>query len=550
MKSLAYTTKEKDMNSSKWAIRLPIIITSAVAVGVLLGANFTTSDHPSGDINQSLFKFREVLGYIDRNYVDEVNTDELVETAVVNMLEKLDPHTVYIPKEEVALAQSQLQGNFEGIGIEFNIFKDTLYVVTPLSGGPSEKVGLQAGDKIVAVNGESMAGVELNTRKVFDKLRGPKGSEVKLDILRGKDTPLAFTIIRDKIPQASVDVAYMVNREVGFIKVSRFTVTTYDEFYAAMEKLIDQGMQKLVLDLTGNPGGYLDKAVSMVDELLPGNNMIVYTKGKEARYNDEYRAVKKGLFEKGAVVVMIDQGSASASEIVAGALQDNDRALIVGRRSFGKGLVQMPINLTDGSELRLTISRYYTPSGRSIQKPYEGKDEEYSEDLNDRYEQGELFVADSIHVNDTLEYATSKGRKVYGGGGIVPDVFVAIDTTQTSGYLTKLYTSNSLREFTFKYYDFNRKKFEKMGLDEFLNSFEVTDKMLEDLNKLAKENTVDFTPAEFAKSKDLIKIHVKAQIARSNWGEEGFFPVFNQADEIFLEALTLFEQAERLAERN
>jgi len=538
------------MNSSKWAIRLPIIITSAVAVGVLLGANFTTSDHPSGDINQSLFKFREVLGYIDRNYVDEVNTDELVETAVVNMLEKLDPHTVYIPKEEVTLAQSQLQGNFEGIGIEFNIFKDTLYVVTPLSGGPSEKVGLQAGDKIVAVNGENMAGVGLNTRKVFDKLRGPKGSEVKLDILRGKGTPLAFTIIRDKIPQASVDVAYMVNREVGFIKVSRFTVTTYDEFYAAMEKLIDQGMQKLVLDLTGNPGGYLDKAVSMVDELLPGNNMIVYTKGKEARYNDEYRAVKKGLFEKGAIVVMIDQGSASASEIVAGALQDNDRALIVGRRSFGKGLVQMPINLTDGSELRLTISRYYTPSGRSIQKPYEGKDKEYSEDLNDRYEQGELFVADSIHVNDTLEYATTKGRKVYGGGGIVPDVFVAIDTTQTSGYLTKLYTSNSLREFTFKYYDSNRKKFEKMGLDEFLTGFEVTDKMLEDLNKLAKENTVEFTAAEFAKSKELIKIHVKAQIARSNWGEEGFFPVFNQADEIFLEALTLFEQAEQLAERN
>jgi carboxyl-terminal processing protease len=539
------------MNNSKWAIRLPIIITSAIAIGVLLGANFTTSNTPSGDINKSLFKFREVLGYIDKNYVDDVNSDELVETAIVSMLEKLDPHTVYIPKEEVVLAQSQLQGNFEGIGIEFNIFKDTLYVVTPLSGGPSEKVGLQAGDKIIKVNGENMAGIGLNNRKVFDKLRGPKDSEAKLEILRGSDpTPLEFVVIRDKIPQSSVDVSYMVNREVGYIKVSRFTATTYDEFYAAMEKLIDQGMKKLVLDLTGNPGGYLDKAVNMADELLAGDNMIVYTQGKEARYNDEYRSVRKGIFEKGPVVVMIDQGSASASEIVAGALQDNDRALIVGRRSFGKGLVQMPINLSDGSELRLTISRYYTPSGRSIQKPYNGKDEAYSHDLADRYENGELFVADSMHVNDSLEYVTTKGRKVYGGGGIVPDFFVAIDTAETSNYLTRLYTSNSLREYTFKFYEANKKRFEKMGFDEYFNEFTVTDKMLDDLNKIARENDVNFAPADFNKSKELVRIHIKAQIARSNWGEEGFFPVFNQADEIFLKALTLFDQAEQLAERN
>lgn len=539
------------MNNSKWAIRLPIIVTSAVAIGVLLGANFTTSDTPSGDINKSLFKFREVLGYIDRNYVDEVNSDELVETAITNMLEKLDPHTVYIPKEEVVLAQSQLQGNFEGIGIEFNIFKDTLYVVTPLSGGPSEKVGLQAGDKIVKVDGENIAGIGLNNRKVYEKLRGPKGSEVKLEIMRdSKGKVLEYTIIRDKIPQSSVDVAYMVNKEVGYIKVSRFTATTYDEFYAALEKLIDQGMQKLMLDLTGNPGGYLDKAVNMADELLAGNQMIVYTKGKESRYNDEYRAIRKGIFEKGPVIVMIDQGSASASEIVAGALQDNDRALIVGRRSFGKGLVQMPINLSDGSELRLTISRYYTPSGRSIQKPYDGKDEAYAHDLADRYENGELFVADSIHVNDSLEYTTTKGRKVYGGGGIVPDYFVPIDTTETSGYLTRLYTSNSLREYTFKYFEANKNRFEKMGFDQFFRDFTVTDKMLDDLNKVARENKVKFTTAEFNKSKELIRIHVKAQIGRSNWGEEGFFPIFNQADEVFVKALTLFEQAEQLAERN
>lgn len=537
------------MNNSKWAIRLPIIVTSAIAIGVLVGANFTTSQHPSGDVNKSLFKFREVLGYIDRNYVDEVNSDELVETAITNMLEKLDPHTVYIPQEEVTLAKSQLQGNFEGIGIEFNIFKDTLFVVTPLSGGPSEKVGLIAGDKIVKVDGDNIAGIGLNNRKVFDKLRGPKGSEVMLSVIRHKE-PLEFKIIRDKIPQSSVDVSYMVSEDIGYVKVSRFTATTYDEFHAAMEKLIDQGMERLVLDLTGNPGGYMDRAVNIVDELLPGNDMIVYTKGKEPRYNSEYKAQRKGLFEKGAVIVMVDQGSASASEIVAGALQDNDRALIVGRRSFGKGLVQMPINLTDGSELRLTISRYYTPSGRSIQKPYTGKDEAYSHDLAARYESGELFVADSIHFNDSLEYLTAKGRKVYGGGGIVPDVFVPIDTTETSGYLTKLYTSNTLREYTFKYNAANKKKFEKMGFDEFFSDFTVSDKMIEDLNKLARENKVKYSNAEFYKSKDLIKIHVKAHLARSNWGEEGFFPVFNQADEIFVKAVTLFDQAEQLAEKN
>ncbi len=539
------------MNNSKWAIRLPIIITSAIAVGVLVGANFTTTQNPSGDVNKSLFKFREVLGYIDRNYVDQVNSDELVETAITNMLEKLDPHTVYIPKEEVTLAQSQLQGNFEGIGIEFNIFKDTLFVVTPLSGGPSEKVGLLAGDKIIKVDGDNVAGIGLNNRKVFDKLRGPKGSEVMLSVIRpSAREPLEFKIIRDKIPQSSVDVSYMVNKEVGYIKVSRFTATTYDEFHKALQKLVDQGMEKLVLDLTGNPGGYMDRAVNMVDELLADNNMIVYTKGKEPRYNSEYKSQRKGLFEKGPVIVMIDQGSASASEIVAGALQDNDRALIVGRRSFGKGLVQMPINLTDGSELRLTISRYYTPSGRSIQKPYVGKNEEYSHDLAERYESGELFFADSIHINDSLEYVTSTGRKVYGGGGILPDVFVPVDTTITSGYLTRLYTSNSLREYTFKYNAANKKRFEKMGFDEFFNEFQVTDKMLDDLNKLARENKVKFTNTEFAKSKELIKTHIKAHLARSNWGEEGFFPVFNQADEIFLKAVTMFDQAEQLAERD
>ena len=469
--------------NSKSVVRLPILLSIAIAMGILIGANMVGSESGKKDLYQSIYKFREIVSYIDRNYVDEVDTDELVETAINDMLEKLDPHTSYIPKKDIEIVSSQLKGKFEGIGIEFNIFHDTIYVVSPLSGGPSEKIGLKTGDKIVKVDGETVAGIGINNRGVFDRLRGPKGSEVTVSIKRRNVSELMdFTIERDKIPQHSVDVAYMVDDEIGYIKVNRFTATTYDEFKVALGKLKNDGMSKLVLDVTGNPGGYMDRAVNMADEFLSGDKMIVYTKGKESRYNAEHRAYRKGAFEEGSLIVLIDAGSASASEIVSGAVQDNDRGLIVGRRSFGKGLVQMPISLNDGSELRLTISRYYTPSGRSIQKPYElGDQDDYYEDFSNRAANGELYSADSIEVVDSLRFETAKGRTVYGGGGITPDVFVALDSTYNSRYLNRLFYTNTMREYVLKYYEDNKASLEKWELADFKDNFEVTENMLQEM---------------------------------------------------------------------
>lgn len=537
------------IKNSDSQIRLPFLLALAVAAGILIGATMVDSSSPTNNLVNSYLKFKEILTYIQRDYVDEVNTDELVETAINKMLEKLDPHSVYIPAEELELAKSQLEGEFEGIGIEFNIFKDTIYVVAPLSGGPSEEVGLLSGDKIIEVDGKNVAGTGIDNQDVFDLLRGPKGSNVEVGVKRkGSDKLLHFNITRDKIPQESIDVSYMVDNEVGYIKVSRFAATTYDEFKKALAGLKDKGMKKLIIDLQGNPGGYMDRAINIVDELLAGNKLIVYTEGKQPRYNSEARAYKEGLFEKHPVIILLDEGSASASEIVAGALQDNDRALIVGRRSFGKGLVQMPIPLDDGSELRLTISRYYTPSGRSIQKPYGEGHNEYGMELLNRYKHGELFNADSIHFNDSLKFKTSKGRIVYGGGGIMPDYFVPLDTTDMSvDYLRKLTASNVFREYTLEYYEEHKSQLEKMSFEEYHKNFEVSDKMLNDLVKLAESADVPYKEQEFKESKDIIKNRVKALIARSAWGNEGAYPIFNEENDIFQQALKLFEEAEKLA---
>lgn len=501
------------------------------------------------DLYKSIYKFREIISHIDKNYVDEVNTDELVEEAINKMLEKLDPHTAYIPTKDMELVSSQLQGKFEGIGIEFNIFHDTIYVVTPLSGGPSEKVGLRSGDKIIKVDDELVAGINISNRGVFDRLRGPKGTKVKVTIYRKNEAELLdFTIERDKIPQYSVDVAYMVNEEVGYIKINRFTATTYDEFKTALTTLKGQNMTKLILDLTGNPGGYMDRAINMADEFIEGNPMIVYTKGKEPKYNTEHRAYRKGDFETGSLIVLIDAGSASASEIVSGAVQDNDRGLIVGRRSFGKGLVQMPIPLNDGSELRLTISRYYTPSGRSIQKPYvNGEKGSYRADYSERVENGELYSADSVHFIDSLKYTTAKGRTVYGGGGIMPDVFVPMDSSYNSSYLNKLFYTNTVREYALSYFEEHGNKLKGLKFEEYRQKFEVSDAMLKNLVKLGEKNGVKFDEKGFEKSKGFIKTFIKAQVARSIWDNQGFYPIFNETNEIFREALKQFGKADEVA---
>ncbi|MEM6522689.1 MAG: S41 family peptidase [Bacteroidota bacterium] len=533
--------------NSNYQIRLPIIITVAIAGGILIGATFT--DKPTvvqNDLGKSMQKFKEVLTLIDRNYVDQVDTDELVEDAIEHMLTNLDPHSAYIPAKDKIQANEGLQGNFEGIGIEFNIFKDTIVVVSPLSGGPSEAVGLISGDKIIEVDSKVVAGVGFTNRDVQKTLKGPKGSEVEVTVKRkGKREPIVFNIIRDKIPQQSVDASYMITDEIGYIKVSRFSATTYDEFKAALEQLKKDGMEKLVLDLQGNPGGYMNHAINMVDEFVPDDKKIVYTQGKQTRFNSQAFADRKGLFEEGELIVLVNEGSASASEIVSGALQDNDRALIVGRRSFGKGLVQAPMDLSDGSELRLTISRYYTPSGRSIQKPYADY-EDYSKDLIARFEHGEFFSSDSIKFNDSLKYETASGRTVYGGGGIMPDYFVPLDTSMTSAYLNRLFTSNSMQEYTFNFVAKNKDRLNSMDYNDYYQNFDVSQQMLDGLVKTGKLNEVVPDLKDLNKNRDLFKLHLKAQIARQIWNNNGFYPIFNQTNEILQQAVKLFDKAEEL----
>lgn len=536
-------------NNSGKAIRLPIYIAITLCVGVLIGANMAgSSAAPSSDLVKSLNKFRQVLTYVQNDYVDEVDTDQLVEGAIEQMLKDLDPHTSYIPPKDLELVQSRLEGNYEGIGVEFNIFKDTIHVVTPLSGGPSQKLGIRSGDKIVKVDGKNVAGIGMTNQKVVQMLRGPGGSEVLVSIKRkGEDELIDFNIERDVIPQYSVDVSYMVDDKIGYIKVSRFANSTYLEFKEALLSLKDQGMENLVIDLTGNPGGYLHRAVQMADEFISGKQMIVYTDGKEKRYTEQHFSGEKGDFEVGSLVIMVDEGSASASEIVAGAIQDHDRGLIVGRRSFGKGLVQLPIDLQDGSELRLTISRYYTPSGRSIQKSYDGNLDSYYMEAYERYTSGELYNADSIKNNDSLVYKTDKGRTVYGGGGITPDFFVPLDSTGNSRYLNRLFSTNSVQEYTVSYVQANRESLDKMGFDTFRKSFEVNDEMLKELISVAETNKLKFNEKEFKKSNKIIRLLVKAYIARGVWDNEGFYPIFNEQDEIYQKAITLMSEADKIA---
>ncbi|HYG20263.1 MAG TPA: S41 family peptidase, partial [Ohtaekwangia sp.] len=461
-----------------------------------------------------------------------------------HMLNKLDPHSSYIPASDRQAANEDLRGNFDGIGVEFNIFNDTIVVVSALSGGPSEALGIQSGDKIVAVDGKNLAGIGVTSADVMKALKGPRGTEVRVTVVR-KGKQLDYTIVRDKIPQYSVDVSYMVDPEVGYIKVNRFAATTYDEFHTALKKLKDQGMKKLVLDLQGNPGGYMNIAIDMADDFLPAGKKIVFTHGKEKKYNSDAMATSRGEFERGDLIVLVNEGSASASEILAGSVQDNDRALIVGRRSFGKGLVQSPFDLSDGSELRLTISRYYTPSGRSIQKPYDDNDE-YAQDIISRYNHGEFFHADSIKFNDTLKFITQNGRTVYGGGGIMPDYFVPLDTSLNSHYLNELYTSTSIQEYTFSFADAHQESLKQKGYEHYLKSFAVTDDMIRELVKVGQRNNVKPDYKELNVKKNLFRIHVKAQIARKLWGNDGFYPVFNETNEIFLQAVKMFDRMPEL----
>ncbi|MET7255315.1 S41 family peptidase [Dyadobacter jiangsuensis] len=543
------------IQNSKSVVRLPIIIAITLAAGVLLGSTFFSGGKKLSDVAKGYGKFREVLMLVENNYVDSVNTEELVDFSISKMLEKLDPHTAYFNAEEATAARSQLESGFDGIGVEFNIYNDTVYVVTPLSGGPSEAAGIQSGDRIISVNKENLSGPGVTNAQVYKLLRGKRGTKVDLAIERvGLKDKMNFAVVRDRIPTYSVDASYMVDQEIGYIKVSRFSETTFDEFKSALKTLKAEGLKNLILDLRGNPGGYMERATSMADEFIAGDKLLVYTEGKDSRFDRKTRSHVDGLFEQGPLIVLVDEGSASASEILAGALQDHDRALVVGRRSYGKGLVQMPIKLSDGSELRLTISRYYTPSGRSIQKPYEmGKGEDYSQDLAHRYESGELFNVDSIKFDKSKVYKTDGGRIVYGGGGITPDIFVAKDTLMNSKYLFELYSKNIIREYALRYANENQKKLEKQPFKEYLKSFQVSDAMLAELVKDASRAGIKPNEKELNLSKPLITSQTKAIIGRYVWGRKQknglnneVFQVLNPSDNVYQHAVQLFSQAAQL----
>ncbi|MEZ0607657.1 S41 family peptidase [Fibrella sp. WM1] len=545
---------KKPIQNDRTIVRLPMLLGLTLAGGVLIGASFFGGTKNLNNIGKGYSKYKEILQLIENNYVDSVNTDDLVDFSISKMLEKLDPHTAYLNPTDAVAARSQLEGGFDGIGVEFNIYKDTVYVVTPLAGGPSETAGIQSGDKILQVDETKLTGKAIDNTAVFKAMRGKRGTEVRLTILSKGQQPRVVTLTRDRIPTYAVDAAYMVDAKTGYLKVNRFSDSAYEEFKNALASLKQQGMKQLVLDLRNNPGGYLDRATNMADEFIEGNKLLVYTDGKEDRYDRKYHAKLPGQFEDGALIVLIDEGSASASEIVAGALQDHDRGYIVGRRSFGKGLVQMPVQLSDGSELRLTISRYYTPTGRSIQKPYvPGQEGDYEKELDLRSKRGEYYIADSIKNDPKKVFKTDKGRTVYGGGGITPDYFVPRDSSWQTAYLGQLYAKNIIREYALTYANANRKQLEKLPFAEFDKAVNLTDAQLEQLTADASAEGVKFNAAEFNRSKDYIRTQVKALIARyvyqrNNKGGQNneFYRIANQSDNTYVKALTLFDRARQL----
>lgn len=525
---------------------LVLIVFLSVVVGLLLGnllARRAEIRGPQGDFSFlsrefSNNKLDEVLSLIDQQYVDSIDVNELTEEMMVDLIAKLDPHSVYIPAADLENVNSELEGSFSGIGVQFNIQNDTITIVSVISGGPSEKVGLLAGDRIVEVNDTAFTGKKVTNEKVMKKLRGKANTKVKLGIRRhGTAEKLTYTVTRGEIPVNSVDVSYIIAPQTGFIKVSKFAATTYSEFLNAIADLRAKGARKYIIDLRENSGGFMDQAINMVNEFLPANQMIVYSEGKAyPRY--EARATGKGSLISAPVVVLIDEFSASASEIFAGAIQDNDRGTVIGRRSFGKGLVQQQMDLTDGSAVRLTVARYYTPSGRSIQKPYEnGKADDYELDILNRYMHGEIDNKDSVQLKDTLKYKTLKGRTVYGGGGIMPDIFVSRDTSEYSTYLNKVVNYGYLYQFAFQYSDQHRNTLKAFRDWQKMEAHLNTQNLLAEFVKFAGTKGVKPTGRDLAISGKFIQRQLNAYITRNIIGENGFYPLFYKDDKTILKAI-------------
>lgn len=519
------------------------VICAAATFGI--SAQYSRSNSASRQQQKLLM----VENIVNNLYVDNVDEEKIVENAVRGILENLDPHSSYSTKEETTSSQETMQGSFSGIGIQFNMQKDTLYVVQTIAGGPSEKVGILPGDRFIAVDDSIIAGRKLKNTDIMKRLRGPKGTKVNIKVKRGSNAELLeFRITRDDIPLNSIDAVYMADGKTGYIRLSRFAATSYKEFKDAITKLKKQGMQQLILDLTDNGGGYMQIAAQIANEMLNRGNLIVYTQGRKSP-RQNLNADGSGTFRTQKVVVMINQFSASASEILSGAVQDWDRGVIVGRRSFGKGLVQREFLLPDSSSFRLTIARYYTPSGRNIQKPYvKGDREDYDKDIIDRYNHGELQSADSIHFADSLKHTTLRlHRTVYGGGGIMPDVFVPLDTTQYTDYHRRLVAKGIIPQFALRYVDKNRADLKAQYPDaqKFIKEFTVTDEMLNNLVDAGKAEKVDFDKSQFAKSKEMLRTFVKAAIANDLFSTGAYFQIVNEQNDIYKEALSIINDDAR-----
>jgi len=527
------------MKNSKFSVYIPVLLAITLAAGILIGNRLTKNsgtNTPSLSISNSN-KLDAILDLIQNAYVDSVSTDSLVEKTIPELLKNLDPHTSYIPAKDLVGVEEEMRGNFGGIGVQFSIQNDTVMVVDVISGGPSSKLGILQGDRIVTVNDTLLAGKGLKNEKVLSKLRGEKGTKVSVGIKRkGFKDLIGFEITRGDIPIYSVDVSYMIDQATGYIKVSRFGEKTYEEFMAGMDKLHLQGMKTVIVDLRGNPGGYLNAVIKMVNEFLDKGELIVYTEGN-SQARKTYKADSRGAFRDKNVVVLIDDFSASASEIFAGAIQDNDRGWIVGRRSFGKGLVQEQIPFNDGSAIRLTVARYYTPSGRCIQKPYDKGTDEYYKDIMDRAIHGEFQKADSIKYTDTVTYRTLSGRIVHGGGGVMPDYFVPADTLGYSPYYSKITQKGLVYQFALDYADSNRKELSKMTTTEqFDTYFQKTD-ILKMFVAFAEKKGVKPSNGDLKTSSKIIDYQTKAYIARNIIGEEGFYPIIKNIDKALLEAI-------------
>lgn len=522
---------------NRFTVYIPVLLAVALVTGILIGNRMTRN---SGGFMPQIAKSGKldaIINLIQSEYVDSISTDSLVEKTIPQLLKSLDPHTAYIPAKEMVGVEEEMRGNFGGIGVQFSIQNDTVMVVDVISGGPSSKLGILPGDRIVTVNDTVLAGKDLKNEKVLSKLRGEKGTKVNVGIKRkGFKELMEFKITRGDIPIYSVDVSYMIDPVTGYVKVSRFGEQTYEEFMAGMSKLNNQGMKNVIVDLRGNPGGYLNAVIRMVNEFLNKGELIVYTEGNSQK-RKTYQADSRGAFRDLGVVVLIDDFSASASEIFAGAIQDNDRGWVVGRRSFGKGLVQEQIPFNDGSAVRLTVARYYTPSGRCIQKPYDKGNDEYYQDIMARAIHGEFQKADSIRFTDTLKYKTSGGRIVYGGGGVMPDFFIPADTLGYSDYYSKITQKGLVYQFALDFADNNRKELLKFTTSaDFEKYFQKTD-VLGSFVTFADKKGVKANNADLKTSSKIIDHQIRAYIARNIIGEEGFYPIIKNIDNALLEAI-------------